>query len=310
MPTNRDNTPAVRSKDKKSFEQVVRRIDPHYRLLRSWHLNGGVSAQVTALEVERRDGRTTKLIVRRHGKRDLEQNPHVAADEFRLLGQLQSAGVAVPMPYYLDESGEIFATPYLVIEYIEGNTETVPSTVAERVRQLASQLIKIHRVNRSNSDLSFLTPTNGLPERSTTLDETLDEGRIRETVESLSPVDQRNEPGLLHGDYWPGNILWRDGQLVAVIDWEDAAIGDPLIDLANSRLEMLWAFGIDAMNDFTEHYKSMTAIDVTDLPYWDLCVALRPVSRIDDWGLDDATKTAMHEGHKRFITQAFEKLVE
>ena len=64
---------------------------------------------------------------------------------------------------------------------------------------------------------------------------------------------------LLHGDFWPGNILWRYGQLVAVIDWEDAALGDPLADVANSRLEILWAFGIDAMQSFTHYYQSLTA---------------------------------------------------
>ena len=26
---------------------------------------------------------------------------------------------------------------------------------------------------------------------------------------------------LLHGDYWPGNVLWKNGALVGVIDWED-----------------------------------------------------------------------------------------
>jgi aminoglycoside phosphotransferase (APT) family kinase protein len=39
---------------------------------------------------------------------------------------------------------------------------------------------------------------------------------------------------LLHGDFWPGNALWRDGALVAILDWEDAAIGDPLADVANA----------------------------------------------------------------------------
>jgi aminoglycoside phosphotransferase (APT) family kinase protein len=38
---------------------------------------------------------------------------------------------------------------------------------------------------------------------------------------------------VLHGDYWPGNVLWRDGRLVGVIGWEEAAFGDPLADLAN-----------------------------------------------------------------------------
>ncbi len=65
--------------------------------------------------------------------------------------------------------------------------------------------------------------------------------------------------------------------LTNCIDGEDAAIGDPLADVANSRLEILWALGRDAMERFTQHYQSLAPLDITDLPLWDLCAALRPV---------------------------------
>ena len=71
---------------------------------------------------------------------------------------------------------------------------------------------------------------------------------------------------------------------------------------------MLWAYDLDTMTDFTERYKAMSAIDVTDLPYWDLCAAVRPAGRLGDWGLDTATKKAMREDHTLFITQAFDAL--
>ncbi|MGT5522875.1 phosphotransferase family protein, partial [Escherichia coli] len=88
--------------------------------------------------------------------------------------------------------------------------------------------------------------------------------------EAAWPFYQQNKSVLLHGDFWPGNVLWKDGQLVAVIDWEDAQIGDPLADLGNSRLEILWASGSEAMHSFTRHYQAMTDIDFSNLPYWDL----------------------------------------
>jgi hypothetical protein len=78
------------------LENLVGRIEPGSRLLRTWELEGGVSAQVTAFEIERVDGRTEKLIVRRHGTADLRRNPRVAANEFMLLQLLESAGVAAP----------------------------------------------------------------------------------------------------------------------------------------------------------------------------------------------------------------------
>ena len=51
-----------------------------------------------------------------------------------------------------------------------------------------------------------------------------------------------------------------------MIDWEDAAIGDPLADLANARLEILWAYGWDAMTTFTARYLARCSVDVTALP--------------------------------------------
>jgi aminoglycoside phosphotransferase (APT) family kinase protein len=115
------------------------------------------------------------------------------------------------------------------------------------------------------------------------LDEALSEGRIREVLEPVWPLPQRNKPALLHGDFWPGNTLWKHGRLLAIIDWEDAALGDPLADVANARLEVLWAFGLEAMNGFTGCYKTlMPALDFGDLPYWDLGAALRP-ARAGDW---------------------------
>jgi aminoglycoside phosphotransferase (APT) family kinase protein len=257
------------------FEQLVQRIAPNSKLLRTWQLKGGVSAQVTALEIVLPDGQTKKMIVRRHGDEDLRRNPHVAADEFKLLQLLQTAGLATPKPYHLDQSGEIFATPYIVIEYIEGKPEFMPSNLNDFILQLATHLTKIHSIDDSKLDLSFLPQqakriSKWFEERPGHLDQSLDEGRIREALESVWPLSQLNKSVLLHGDFWPGNILWKDGQLVAIIDWEDAELGDPLADLANSRHEILWAFGIDAMHSFTHHYTSMTTIDFTYLPYWDL----------------------------------------
>ncbi|MEO8972300.1 MAG: phosphotransferase [Ktedonobacteraceae bacterium] len=309
-----DITPIMtEAKDDNKFEQVVQRIAPRSKLLRTWELKGGVSARITALEISLSDGHTKKMIVRQHGEVDRKRNPHIAADEFKLLRLLHSVGLTVPTPFYLDQSGEIFSTPYIVIEYIEGKPEFAPAHLPNFVFQLATNLVKIHRVDGSNLDMSFLPQqeefyTEKLGKRSATIDESLDEGRIRDALEFVWPLPQRNTPVLLHGDFWPGNLLWRDGQLVAIIDWEDAAIGDPLADVANSRLELLWAFGLETMQQFTQQYQSLTTTDFTSLPYWDLCAALRRIAQIAGWGLDDTTEGTMRERLRLFVTRAFEKL--
>lgn len=124
------------STERDCFQRLVQRLEPQSKLVRSWELKGGVSAQVTALEIEQLDGKRRKVVVRRHGAADIAQNPHVAADEFKLMELLKSVGVAAPVPFFLDQSGEIFSTPYVVIEYIEGKTEFTPADVTDHVFQL------------------------------------------------------------------------------------------------------------------------------------------------------------------------------
>ena len=55
--------------------------------------------------------------------------------------------------------------------------------------------------------------------------------RIADYLEANRPAD--GPPAIIHGDYLLGNVMFRsDGPgLAAIIDWELATIGDPLIDL-------------------------------------------------------------------------------
>lgn len=289
-----------------AFAALVRRMESQSKLLRTWQLHGGVSAQITGIEIVRADGSRKKWVVRQHGERDRRRNPNVAADEFRLLQLLRDQEIAAPTPYFLQETSTLLPTPCIVLEYIEGETDFSPAHLDNYLYQLSAQLARIHSIR---DNLSFLPrQTRGFGPRPANLDNSLAEGWIRDTLESLCPVRQHNESVLLHGDFWPGNVLWREDQLVAVIDWEDAAFGDPLADVGNSRLEILWAFGNDAMECFTRHYASMTTVDFFNLPYWDLCAALRPASKISGWGLDAETERDLREKHRLFIAQASDRL--
>lgn len=54
------------------------------------------------------------------------------------------------------------------------------------------------------------------------------------------PPDMK--PGIIHGDYHAGNCIFaEDGSLNAIVDWEMATLGDPLVDLG--RLLVSWPDG-------------------------------------------------------------------
>jgi aminoglycoside phosphotransferase (APT) family kinase protein len=300
----------------KAFERVVDKVAPGGRLVRTWELEGGVSAQTVAVEFERADGSPEKVVVRLHGAVDRAGNPDIAADEFRLHEIIQSAGISVPKPLYLDTSCELFEIPYLVIAFVDGETVLEPDDRLKGARLLAEQLAAIHQVDWSAFDLTFLPGQAGrvaarLRQRPELLDEPLSEGRIREALEADWPPAASNATILLHGDYWPGNLLWKDGEIAAVIDWEDAATGDPLADLGNCRLELCWTWGSDAMSAFTERYRElMPSLDYTNLPLWDLYAALHPAGKMSGWGLDSETTARMVGDHRQFVDHALAELVE
>ncbi len=296
-----------------AFEQVAQKAVPGGRLLRAWPLTGGVSARVTALEIERADGSAITLVVRLYGEVNLRVIPNVAAHEFRLLQAVYAAGIPAPKPHYFDMSGAVFPTPYIVVDFVTGETDFAPADLAGTLAQFAALLVRIHAVD--GCDLGFLPlrangTTARLRDRPAQPDDSVGEGLIRGALEAVWPLAPRNPVGLLHGDYWPGNVLWKDGQLAAVIDWEDSALGDPLSDVAVARLDVLWAFGVEAMHDFTQQYRAATALDWVDLPYWDLAAALRPIGKFTTWALDAAAAEKMIEKHHFFVKQAFEMLSE
>lgn len=286
----------------------MQRINPAWRVRQAVPMTGGVSAQVTALEVERPDAPPLKLIVRQHGAIDRAINANIARDEHRLLTIAHARGLVVPKPYYVDESCDLFENPVVVIAYIEGDTDFEPADRASYLSQMARALARIHTV-RDSRDLAFLPERgSGYRERSAAPDESLSESRIRDALEAHWPLTQVNVSVLLHGDYWPGNLLWQDGALAAVIDWEDAVRGDPLSDLAIARIELLFFLNDDAMHAFTRLYLDDSPIDTGNLPYWDLCAALRYCGKLSSWGLEADQEQRMRERHAWFVEDALHRL--
>lgn len=217
--------------------------------------------------------------------------------------------MSVPTPYHYDESCTWIATPYVIVTYVDGQTEFSPPNLDRYLSQAAAQLAAIHQVSGA-SELAFLPRYDNALERPLPDPDTpLDEPGIRAEL-ARWPVARRNATVLLHGDYWPGNFLWQDHDLVAVLDGEDACLGDPFADLANARLGFLWAFGRDAMVEFADHYRSLTTIDFTDLPVWDLRAALRPCGKLSAWGLDQKTERQMRDHHHQFVSHAIATLAD
>ena len=53
-----------------------------------------------------------------------------------------------------------------------------------------------------------------------------------EVVAAVIVTEFRAPVRLVHGDFGPHNLLWRDGRISGLFDWDHLCAGDPAIDLA------------------------------------------------------------------------------
>ena len=299
------------------MEKIVALVAPGAKLVRQWPLGGGISCTMTAVEIELPDGNRQKLVVRKVGKWSFENYPNSVRNEYELLIYLRECGIPVANPRYVDLSCEITDRPYLVLDYVEGSPDLTVEDRTKRVSIVAENLAKIHSVNTCHPAMKFMNPSpiNVRPVGGA-MNEVLQESKIRSALESRIGRVVENKHTFRHGDFWPGNMVWKDGELSAVIDWEETSIGDPLFDVSIARLDILWAYGPEAMKIFTEVYQSRMDIDFSILPYWDLRVSLRPISSIEEWavsfpqlGRPDVTEQTMTEGHRWFVDSAIDQLM-
>lgn len=252
---------------------------------------GGFSYETWTARAKWRGGEG-RLVVRREPRGGVLE-PYDASKEFRILKALEQTDVPVPAALWLEETGEVLGTRFYVMEFVEGEIplpwdESIPNDVREEMHhQFTDILASMHTVDWAALGLEFL----GVP-----ADESdpaaLELERCREILarvelrpyplvhEILAWLDERRPKAarlsLIHDDYRMGNFVWRDGKIIALLDWERAFVGDPMVDVAFTRLENLagWCSITDAMAErYTE--RSGIAIDEDAVSFYEILEQLK-----------------------------------
>lgn len=194
------------------------------------------------------DARGRSLALRRPPFRQLHKTAHDMEREFDILSALRDQAVPVPEPLAYCADPDILGAPFLVMQFAGGETVSRPDD-AEFLSQPARQqlgetlidvLVNLHDVDIDAVGLTSLRRPGGVIERQlrrwsrqidsyTTITTPLLRS-VHATLENRVPEPQRT--ALLHGDYKLENLrVDARGDIVAVLDWELATVGDPLVDL-------------------------------------------------------------------------------
>ncbi len=282
------------------LQRIIQKID------RRWHLQGidALTGRASLLRVSAGAKPRLRLILLTHSQHDRERNPQIARQEFQLLTTLKAAGLPVADALYLSETHQ---PPFLITSYVEGSSHVKVDQAEAFCRQLAASLFNIHSVNLRQYDLSYLPRIDqvisGGPDPLA-----VGQRNIHRAMQRAAPLVELNPPALLHGDFWLHNLLWIGEELAAIIDWEDAMLGDPLADLGKSRLEILWALGPVAMKVYTRHYLALNPmLNGAALPFWDLWGASR-LSHFPSFAPKPENTRQMRAQYEAFVADAIRRL--
>ena len=280
-----------------TLAQVIQRLAPGGRLVRSRRLRGGVGARTDLLEIEEANGTRRKVTLRRFVRSNRSSQPEHVAHEYRVLELIERLDIPAPRPLLLDAHGELAGAPAMVLTYLPGAPVYRPRNVTAWAEQLAAALLRIHGVTPTRADLSWLSVQlrdGVLRELDQRREHAYRHGALAREVHTalVDDIDSIEWPEatLVHDDFWPGNTVWHRGRLTGVIDWTHAEMGDPRTDVAQCRIDVALIIDQRAADAFLAAYQRLAPARLPQLWYFDLLRGLRALLSFEFWlqGYHDA----------------------
>ena len=300
---------------------LIEAVQPHFADARVdlQLLAGGASKETWALTLEGATG-TRELIVRRAGGGAMYSEQLTLEGEYNVIQAARSAGVTVAQPliYLPDLLGrEAFISQRLHGESIGRRIVSRPELQAVRSvlpMQMAHELALIHSVPLE--ELEFLPgarlgsgAAHCIARLYAELDSVHEPHPVIELALRWLTLHEPPSSGrtLVHGDFRLGNLMVSPTDLVGVLDWEFAHIGDPAEDLAWPLIRA-WRFGRDDqrlggiadLEPFLKTYNALTGrrIDVDTLFYWEVMGNVK-------WAIGALTQAKRHlDGSERSVELA------
>ena len=201
-----------------------------------------------------RDGRT--CVLRRPPEHKRENSDETMRREARVLAAIAGSDVPHPVLIAAEPDVSVLGAAFYLMEPVDGFTPTTglppyhagdPAVRRAMGFSLADAAAALGRVDHEAAGLSDFGRPDGYLERQVPrwraqLESYFDFGgdwapeiphldAVGDWLDANRPDTYR--PGIIHGDYHLANVMYRHDSpdLAAVVDWELATIGDPLIDL-------------------------------------------------------------------------------
>jgi aminoglycoside phosphotransferase (APT) family kinase protein len=215
--------------------------------IRARRIGEGGGSNFTFL-LERDDG---LYVLRRPPRPPLPPSAHDMVREARLQLALAPLGIRLPTILAVCEDESVLGVPFYVMDYLDGdviNTRLPPGLAEdEQARRrlgedLVDTLVELHAADVEEPALAaFARPGSYLERQVRRFTQLWEVNATRDIPEVVEVgrwlgghMPEPLAPTVVHGDYRLGNMMVaRDepDRIVAVLDWEMGAIGDPRADV-------------------------------------------------------------------------------
>jgi aminoglycoside phosphotransferase (APT) family kinase protein len=258
------------------------------------------------------------VVVRRPPPPPTPQGAHDVLREARLMGALRDSGVPVPDVLGVGRGDVVIDVPFVVMSYVAGPVVTThtpsPLDTPFQRRKIGEALIDslaaLHAVDWKARGLSDFGRPEGFNARHlrrvqrlvATEDGTSPSGFEEIDDWLVAHVPPEAGASIVHNDYRLGNVILapdEPGRIAAVLDWELATIGDPLLDVSyflascpvegedltptNEFATALLEPGYPSRLELAQRYSDFTGLDLGDL-HWYTAMAQWKLAVLYEYG--------------------------
>ncbi len=199
------------------------------------------------------------------------KSAHDMAREFNVLSSLRKAGYQKsPEPILLCEDESIIGAKFYLMRRVKGiilrnrvpkELKIEPKTFKALSKSALDQLVHLHQLNIHSSGLDQLGNPQGYVQRQVEGWTKRYENSMTDEIASLNETAdwmKKNLPrsssgAFIHNDFKYDNLVLDPTdltQVLAVLDWEMATVGDPLMDLGTTLAYWAEANDSDALKPF------------------------------------------------------------
>jgi aminoglycoside phosphotransferase (APT) family kinase protein len=230
-----------------------------------------------------------------------------ACSEQRVLRTLDGLGGLAPVLLGGDLDGEWSKHPTSLISWLDGESDITPSDPERWARELGHALALVHGLQHDR----LVDLPSGFDGRGS---QTELNGPLAAEVRSRWSQVIGAPEVLTHGDYWSGNVVWRDRTLTGIVDWSGAARGPRGFDLGWCRLDLVLLFDERIADVFLAAYEAAIGQTVGDVVLWDSWAVAHSHDIVDTWapnyaplGRGDLDERELRQRHSLWTTRLLEQ---